>query len=118
MTPQDQAASWQANRSDVGWAILASLWGSVFSTLAFYAEDGEGADSVFSILAAIFGFVFLTSVTRVGWRLANSHPRPEKPPRVDRLRRNRSDVRVMVLVGLGSALAAGVVLLIMAIALG
>lgn len=57
--------SWAANRSDVGWALLCTIWSAAFAVGAVVLDEGA-----LLIVSGLLGAVCLLSLTLVGWRLA------------------------------------------------
>ncbi len=131
-------ASWSANRSDVGWALLCTVWSSALGGGAFALSDTD--ESWAGTLAALSGILGLASVvvlTVIGCRLAFGKvivtpPAPTDGPRTtsarqvspslriidEPIRKRRSDVQVMTVLTLGIVLAITVVVMIVVILRG
>lgn len=62
------ASTWDANRRDVGWAILGVTWALVFGAAALFLDDDLAVLCI--MVAAAAGLVAVVGLTRVGCRLA------------------------------------------------
>jgi hypothetical protein len=65
-------ASWAANRSAAGVALLGFAWSSAFWGAATYyavAGNDEVAQALF-LISGVLGLMMLMALTTIGWRLA------------------------------------------------